>query len=49
MDQEITTPRPVQWVGDSRERLQAFPEPVRKEIDLIKRRLRRAKEMEGKL
>ncbi|MDE0555071.1 MAG: type II toxin-antitoxin system RelE/ParE family toxin [Candidatus Poribacteria bacterium] len=32
MDQEITTPRNVQWVGDSRERLQTFPESVRKDI-----------------
>ncbi len=32
MGQEITTPRNVQWVGDSKERLQAFPEPVRKDI-----------------
>ena len=32
MDQEITTPRNVRWVGDSRERLQTFPEPVRKDI-----------------
>ena len=32
MAQEITTPRNVRWVGDSRERLQAFPEPVRKDI-----------------
>ena len=28
----MTTPRNVQWVGDSKERLQAFPEPVRKDI-----------------
>ena len=32
MEQEVTTPRNVQWVGDSKERLQAFPEPVRKDI-----------------
>lgn len=32
MDQEVTTPRNVIWVGDSRERLQAFPEQVRKDI-----------------
>ena len=32
MDQEITPLRNVQWVGDSKERLQAFPEPVRKDI-----------------
>ena len=66
MQQEITTPRNVQWVGDSKERLQAFPDPVRKDIghalyrvqigetpskdiDLIKQRLRRAKEMEKEL
>ena len=28
----ITTPRPLQWVGDSKQRLQTFPEPVRKDI-----------------
>ena len=32
MDQEIITPRNVRWVGDSRERLQTFPGPVRKDI-----------------
>ncbi len=32
MGQEITIPRNVQWVGDSKERLQAFPEQVRKDI-----------------
>ena len=32
MEQEITIPRNVQWVGDSKERLQAFPEQVRKDI-----------------
>ena len=32
MDQEITTPRNVRWVGDAREQLQTFPEPVRKDI-----------------
>ena len=32
MDQEITTPRNVRWVGGSREQLQTFPEPVRKDI-----------------
>ena len=32
MDQETTTPRNVRWVGNSRERLQTFPEPVRKDI-----------------
>lgn len=32
MAQKITTPRNVQWVGDSKERLQAFPVPVRKDI-----------------
>ncbi len=32
MAQEITIPRNVRWIGDSRERLQAFPEPVRKDI-----------------
>lgn len=32
MEQEVTIPRNVQWVGDSKERLQTFPEPVRKDI-----------------
>ena len=32
MDQKRSTPKNVQWVGDSKERLQAFPEPVRKDI-----------------
>ena len=32
MDQKISTPKNVQWIGDSKERLQAFPEPVRKDI-----------------
>ena len=32
MDEKIKTPRNVQWIGDSREQLQAFPEPVRKDI-----------------
>lgn len=32
MDQEITIPRNVRWVGDAKERLQTFPEPVRKDI-----------------
>ncbi len=32
MGQETTTPRNVQWIGDSKERLQTFPEPVRKDI-----------------
>lgn len=32
MDQEITTARNVQWIGDSKERLQAFPDSVRKDI-----------------
>ena len=29
---QYTKPKNVQWVGDSKERLQAFPEPVRKDI-----------------
>lgn len=32
MEQKITILRNVQWVGDSKERLQAFPERVRKDI-----------------
>ncbi len=32
MDQELTLPRNIQWVGDSKQRLQDFPEPVRKDI-----------------
>ena len=32
MRQELTTPRNVRWVGDSKERLQTFPAPVRKDI-----------------
>ena len=32
MDQALTPPRKVQWVGDSKQRLQDFPEPVRKDI-----------------
>ena len=32
MDQALTPPRNVAWVGDSKQRLQTFPEPVRKDI-----------------
>ena len=32
MDQAIITPRNVRWIGDSRERLRNFPEPVQKDI-----------------
>lgn len=32
MDQKLTPPRNVQWVGDSKQRLQDFPEQVRKDI-----------------
>ena len=32
MDPALTSPRNVEWVGDSKQRLQAFPEPVRKDI-----------------
>ncbi len=32
MDQGLTLPRNIQWVGDSKQRLQDFPEPVRKDI-----------------
>ena len=32
MNQEITTPKNVRWVGDSKQRLQTFPEPVRQDI-----------------
>ncbi len=32
MDKKIKTPRNVRWIGDAKERLQTFPEPVRKDI-----------------
>jgi len=32
MNQELILPRNIQWVGDSKQRLQDFPEQVRKDI-----------------
>ncbi len=45
MEQEVTIPRNVQWVGNSKERLQTFPEPVRKDIGHALYRVQMEKEL----
>jgi phage-related protein len=32
MAEEIAPPKPLKWVGDSRKKIQRFPEPVKDKI-----------------